>query len=466
MPRWARAADVLTVLLALAALAVAVTGGIRLEAFGATLSVTSWIRLFIWGALVAAVRHWFVPRPPLPARLHWPRPRHETIGAILPAFVVTRAAVLLVGLIAVYAIGIPESTSPLVVPGNEARDLLARYDTGWYLHIVQYGYRPSAAAFRQQNIAFFPLFPVLIRLVGELIGQRWLLAGFLVSMAAFAGALAYLYRLGTHVCRRPGASALAVALLSAYPFAVFYSAVYTESLFLLCSAGAFYHALRRQPLAAAGWALAAGLTRPNGVLLAIPLALAVAVRAWPAPFRRMPWLAGPFGPTPDDGGRPRAADLLMVAAPAIGLAVFSAYLWHLTGNPLAWMEAQSGWGREYRGLNALLPDPFLRQGLFRALQHSTPNTLNAFAGLFALALSIPVTRHYGLAFGAIVALNVVVPLVGGGPVSLGRFTSVLFPMFLYLADAVPERHRPYWLAAFGMGQALVATLFFTWRELF
>lgn len=446
LPRWARAADVLTVLLSLTALVVAFTGGERLTLFGIRLSITSWVRPAGWALLLTALRHKLAPQPSLYTLLLAPRqPRHEALAAVLPAVVVSRGAVLLVGLIAVYVFGFPPGQGP-VGPVDEAATLLDRWDTGWYLGIVREGYRPSASALAQQNIAFFPLYPLLIRAVGEITGERYLLAGFLVSMAAFAGALTYVFRLGKLVCRTADGPRLAVAFIAAYPFAVFFGAVYTESLFLLCAAGSFYHALRRQPLAAAGWALAAGLTRPNGVLLAVPLAVIAVGRAWP---RSPTW-----------------RELAMIAAAGIGLAIFASYIWSLTGDPFLWMKTQAAWGRGYEGLSGLVPDPFLRRGLLGAFRFSTPGTLNSLAGLFALGLAVPVTRRYGLAFGLFVVLNVLVPMATGGPTSLGRFTAVLFPLFLYLADAVPPRHQPYWIAVFAMGQALVASMFFTWRELY
>jgi hypothetical protein len=466
LPRWARAADVLTLLLSLAALVIAFTGGERVTLFGVPLSVTSWVRPAAWALLLTALRHKFIPQPSLYHLLLAGRtPRHETLAAVLPAVVVSRPAVLLVGLIAVYVFGFPPGAGP-TGPVDEAATLLHRWDTGWYLHIVTNGYRPSGELLAQQNIAFFPLYPLLTRAVGEVVGERWLLAGFLVSMAAFTGALLYLFRLGRLVCRTPDGPRIAVALLAAYPFAVFFGAVYTESLFLLCACGAFYHAIRRQPLAAAGWAMAAGLTRPNGVLLAAPLAVIVAVHAWPRLKQYGTWVAGEGGPARESGIGPRWEDLFMVAAPAIGLGLYVGYIWSLTGDPLAWMRAQAGWGRGYEGLAAFVPDPFLRRGLFGALKFSTPGTLNSLAALFALCLAVPVFRRYGLAFGLFVALNIVVPMASGGTTSLGRFTSVLFPMFICLADAVPPRHQPYWIAVFAMGQALVAAMFFTWREMY
>lgn len=469
LPRWARAADALTVLLSAVAVVIAFTGGERLTVFGVRVSITSWVRPAGWALLATALRHKFLPQPSLYTLLLAPRvPRHETLAAVVPAVIVSRAAVLLVGLLAVYVFGFPPGQGP-IAPVDEVATLLHRWDTGWYLGIVRNGYRPSGEAFAQQNIAFFPLYPLLTRAVGEILGERWLLAGLLVSLAAFAGGLAYLFRIGKLVCRTADGPRLAVALVAAYPFAVFFSAVYTESLFLLCAAGAFFHALRRQPVAAAAWALGAGLTRPNGVLLAAPLAAFVAARAWPrlgGTWSGGSW-PGAEGAGPEATGAGwRWGDLLMVAAPVAGLCLYAAYIWGLTGDPLAWMKAQAGWGRAYEGLAGLVPDPFLRRGLFGAFRFSTPGTLNSLAALFALCLAVPVTRRHGLAFGLFVALNVLVPMATGGPTSLGRFTAVLFPMFLYLADAVPPRHQPYWIAAFAMGQALVASMFFTWRELY
>jgi len=92
--------------------------------------------------------------------------------------------------------------------------------------------------------------------------------------------------------------------------------------------------------------------------------------------------------------------------------------------------------------------------------------LIAIAVAFAIALLWPVTRRYGLAFGLFVVANLLPALLVGGVVAVGRYTSVLFPLFLWLGERMPPRHAPYWFAIFGMGQGLAACLFFTWRQLF
>jgi hypothetical protein len=49
---------------------------------------------------------------------------------------------------------------------------------------------------------------------------------------------------------------------------------------------------------------------------------------------------------------------------------------------------------------------------------------------------------------------------------MGRFTAVLFPIFIWLGLRVPPAHRTPWLATFSMCQAFCAVLFFPWRPLY
>ncbi len=100
-----------------------------------------------------------------------------------------------------------------------------------------------------------------------------------------------------------------------YPFALFYSAAYTESLFLLTVVAACYHFERDELWQAGLWGLIAGLTRPNGCLLSVVLAL-MAIRplwssgwrpTWPPP---MEWTTARRSDRHRRGARHRHADLL------------------------------------------------------------------------------------------------------------------------------------------------------------
>ena len=105
-------------------------------------------------------------------------------------------------------------------------------------------------------------------------------------------------------------AAAAVTFACLYPFAIFYSAAYTEGLFLLAMIGAWYHLRRDERWPAFGWGLLAGLTRPNGCLLSIPLALVVL-----APL----WRDGRLQRPPDGWGS-LADRMIVAAAPGLGHA--------------------------------------------------------------------------------------------------------------------------------------------------
>src|SRR2546430_9761359 len=194
-------------------------------------------------------------------------------SAVLFGLIGTRLPILLLGAIAVTVVGtIPAPTAEALwrVSSNELVNLQARWDTDFYHQIATVGYRWDPSVFLHQNVVFFPLYPLLMRWGGALLGGHPLLAGTLISLAAFGGAISLLYRLAVLELGEEKAWPV-ILLVSTYPYALFYSVVYTESVFLFLTVGAFYAMRRRHLLLAALAGLAAGLTRPNGLWLALPV---------------------------------------------------------------------------------------------------------------------------------------------------------------------------------------------------
>jgi hypothetical protein len=202
VPVWVRTLDVLCLLLAGLAAIVAVSGGFRAHAGGLRLAVTSPLPLLLWSAAIAVARHLAAPQQPLyrafPAQLAvWSRlPAIRTSAA---AVIATRPVMFLVGYLAVFMFGFANGRAPLRHFTNELLNLPVRWDAGWYLQIVTDGYRyaPGDASV-QQNIVFFPAFPMLMRVAGRLLGgdmTGYVAAGTILSLASFFGALAYLYAL-------------------------------------------------------------------------------------------------------------------------------------------------------------------------------------------------------------------------------------------------------------------------------
>jgi len=465
LPGWARAADALAVAVAGLALLVAGFGGFRLHLLGQRVSVTSGSRILMAALLILLVRHAVRRDHPVYLRAWRSIGRwwdSDGVRAVVPMWAASRLAVLMVGFLAVGTFGYRDGGAPFRLYKNEFLDLPARYDAGWYLGIAVDGYKWDPESAGHQNIAFMPALPMLMRFGGRLIGGHPLWAGQIVVLASCLWAFVYVYRLARSALGDADRAAWAVALLAAYPFAVFYSAVYTESIFLLCAAGAFYHVGRAEYLRTAAFTLLCGFARPNGFLLAVPIAL---VAVWPASIAA--WRDAGSGPAARVRRVVRSSLPAVAAASAAvaGVLVFSAFIYAMTGRPLAWLEAHAAWGRTFGTWVSQGPFQELGRGGIYGYTRSQPiDAANFVAVLGALAAIWPVTRRFGLPYGVFIAVNLIPPLTAGGLLSIGRVTAAMFPVFIWLAAVIPARHRAAWLTAFALLQGWGAALFFTWRE--
>jgi len=463
LPKWATALDVLAVVMALVAISVAISGGFRLWVFELRLSVTDWMRPALLSAIAIAIRHAIIRQQPLPRRLAsgmttwW---RSPDTRVVFPIHLVSRFGVLLVGFLAVLLIGFPpEAANRWRIYNNELLDLPARWDTGWYLGIATegYSYVPDSAQKFQQNIAFFPAFPMAIRYLSVLFGRQVLWTGVIISLVSFFVALTYFLRLARDLLKDEAQAVTAVTLLAMYPFAVFFSAAYTEGLFLLTLIGAVYHFHRHELWRAAMWGFLCGLTRPNGAFLSVVLAL----------MALTPGTLGTSG-TPGTVGT-LGTRLAAAASPGLGMLTFSAFIWRLTGNPFMWTKLNVAWGRVYRGIDSLVADRFdfiANNGVYAYASTQTIDMFYLLAVLLCLAAVWPVYRRFGIAFAVLILITILPPMSAGGLLSMGRVTSILFPVFLWLGGAIPSQQRNAWVGLFALLQAFVAVMFFTWRPLF
>ena len=473
LPRWAKSLDALTLVCLCVGVAAALAPArVRLDLGFAVVSLGSPWRPLLLAVLVAGVRHWLLPRPHLGQRFTvWQRGLGAPpVGLSARMLISTRLPVLVVGYAATLIIGLPPSTGR--ISADPLRDLPARWDATWYMDIARDGYRYDSrlGPGEQQPIVFFPLYPMLMRTLAAFttpdrgatttydqyteirrVHLAW--SGLVLSLFAFAGALVVVYR-WAELHAGADAAAGTVVLLSTYPFAVYFSAPYTESVFLLLGATACYAFEKgRLPLAGAAGVLA-GLTRPNGVMLSLVLGMLALA---PVRGRERGWV------------RRTGLGLLAAAMPAAGLLLYCAYIYRLTGNPFAWVQAQAAWGRDVGATSAhyaWIWQTIADEGVLSYVRAAPTEAVQVAAVLFSLALVWPVWRRVGPAYAVFILANLVPPLIKGGVLSLGRFTATLFPLFLALALLVPAERRASWIIAFAMGQGLIAAVFFTWRLIY
>jgi hypothetical protein len=333
-------------------------------------------------------------------------------------------------------------------------DTFAAWDSGWYFTIARRGYYYDPSG--QSSIAFFPLYPLLVRALAWPFGGGdravWT-AGIALSYGCFFLALTVLHRLSEATLGGRESARRTVLYVAVFPFAYFFTQVYTESLFLLVTVAAVAAAIgSRWGLAGLFGALAA-LTRPNGILIAVPLGLLAL------------------------SGRPRPLELarraLALSPVPAALGLFCAYAYRLSGDPLAWLHAQGHWGytvgnRPWVELMRLV-DGLERFG-FYGYFFSDPLAPYYFAhgavALFLLALLPSVFARLGPALGAYVAVSLYVPLSGNALEGIGRYAATLFPVFMLLGGIRSRRAHEALLIAGALVLSLLASLFATFHPIY
>ena len=217
------------------------------------------------------------------------------------------------------------------------------WDGGWYLLAASGGYPDAVPVEGGSTLAFFPLYPLLVRAVDAVPLLTPIGAGLVVSGLAALGAAVVIWLLGRQLLGADGADR-AVALFAFFPGSFVLSMVYAEGVMLLLSAGCLWALVRRRWLVAGVLAALATASRPNAVALvgACGWAAVVAVRS------RREWRA-----------------LVAPALAPVGILAFFGYLWARTGEATAWFAAQrAGWEERVAPLalvddvRRLAEDPF------------------------------------------------------------------------------------------------------------
>lgn len=241
-------------------------------------------------------------------------------GGVIAMFIVSRLLIVVAAVVAEAFI----PRNPLLVPGADGPILgsLTSWDGWYYLGIVRDGYHIDPVSGAYRDIAFAPLYPLIIRVLSAPWPAFDGVIAVLFSNVVFLGALGLLTRLGTIYLGRRRA-AVAAGLFAIYPFASAFGMAYTESLFLFCMVAAFLAAERRHRTWAGIFLALTVLTRLQGVGLILPL--------WILMLRQ-------------DGWRPRLSQGWLLLGPLAGLG-FVLYVAAASGHLTAFLDAQKAWGR-------------------------------------------------------------------------------------------------------------------------
>lgn len=220
-------------------------------------------------------------------------------------------------------------------------DVLGTWDGWWYLQVAEHGYHPTPLiplgsdglfTVQQNSVAFFPLYPALIRMVSETTGLGLYGSGILVSVVSSFVAAAGIYAV-ISLLAGARAGTIAAGLWAVAPGAGVEWAVYSESLFVALAAWTCYAVMTRRWPAAGLLAFVAGLNRPTSAVLIGAVGLAALWALARPATRREHGVRGPV--------------CAMVVAP-LGLLFYVAWVGWSTGEAMAYFRLQrEGWAHYF-----------------------------------------------------------------------------------------------------------------------
>jgi hypothetical protein len=341
--------------------------------------------------------------------------RRDLRAAVVPWAV---ARVLVIGSLALTRFGV-DHIEGARRPVQLGQGLFA-WDAAFYRDIAEHGY----GAVHTGALRFFPLVPLLARGLGVVfVGNDAAALLVIVNGSALLfGALLYrLARLETGDTRTAVRSAWFAAV---FPPAVALVLGYAEATFMLLSVAMFLALRRRRFAWAIPFAVLAGLTRPVGVLLALPAAIEGA-RAWGTASLR-----------------DRVERVGAVIAAPVGSGLYLLWVRYAHGD--AWLPLRIQNNRAHRGG---FVDPFTRtfEGIGDLIHGDRFGSgLHVlWAGLFVVLVLILLWR-LPASYGVYAAAMVVVNLSARNLDSFERYAMSAFPLVLAVALVTdrPDVERP------------------------
>jgi hypothetical protein len=276
------------------------------------------------------------------------------------------------------------------------------------------------------NWVFFPLFPLILRLVSEITSSDYMTAGLGISNLFLLVAMIYLYFIGVQRGLKDTEAKLAVGMLLVAPAAIFLSIPYTESLFLMLSMGAVYYSLRGKWLPAFVLAGLCTVTRNVGVVILLYTACSMLLERG---FRK---------PEPRDGLR-----FLYLIIGGIPLATYLGYMKWLTGDFLAPIHEQLNWGR-HTSIPFSSYIHYLTKPYFQTSSGWENGLISFLIATFVIIIMLiyPIVKWKSfktdgrqlLLYGATILL-IAIPFSSGEHLaSIPRYMLVCFPIYLYVME--------------------------------
>lgn len=289
------------------------------------------------------------------------------------------------------------------------------WDTGWYMDIAKNGYSipdsipPSYTS--QENWAFFPLYPLLMRIIGSVFGNRYYIAGLLISNISLIIASFLLYYLiRSYYSRKIALNS--VKFLYLFPTSFIFSGVFTEALYLALTLACFLFSQKKNYLLVGISGFFLALTRTLGVLIFIPV-LYELLKTHKFKITEIKF------------------KILYLMLIPLGLVLFAIYNYQLTGDFFAFKNIQNvpGWNRNITNFLVILMNGF-QQGLIDDINIRIIVELSIT--VISLLFLLIFCRKIKFSFLLFAIYSILIPLSTSLD-SMPRYILPVFPLYLILA---------------------------------
>ena len=281
-------------------------------------------------------------------------------------------------------------------------EMWSHWDGEWFIDIAEHGYSAKPLHKQHQNVAMFPLYPLGIR-AGNFFYTNSVFWGYLISCLSGAILMLLIYEWAAQETDKATAIRT-VTYFCCFPTSFYLSAVYSESLFLLCTVASFYSARNGR------WGLAglfggfSSLARVTGVFLIVPLGILF--------WRQYKghWKEG----------------LYLLQIP-LGFSFILISFWNLSGDPLIFLHTQASWERSssfpWTPLWNFLQEP--------QIYHFMNSSHDFILTIFTLLLIPSIFKRWP-ELGIYCLYLVILPLSTGVLMSMSRYLLSCFPLFIIL----------------------------------
>jgi len=356
----------------------------------------------------------------------------KIVKDVLSIFIVSRLLILFVGFL----------SSLVIIKGDwfgkpkSLLDLFFRWDSGWYLSIVKNGYFYTPG--KESSVAFFPLYPMLIKIFSFLFGNPKLI-GFIISNVALLFAAIYLYKLIKLDFEDSNIASKTIFFMLISPVSFFFSIFYTEGLFIFLAISSFYYARKKQWLIASILGFFLSLTRSLGVLIFVPFVieyLDINFESFKITFRKI------------------KKDIFYLLLIPCGTLSYMFYLYFKFNDAFAFSHASLAWGRKFTSIFATLRNVYFN--LFYQI---------IFFGAVFIALFLIIYLIYSKIRISYIVYSILLLffyLSSNALESIPRYLGVLFPLYLGLSLIVNKsRFWDYFFTLFAIMLLTLFTILFT-----